>query len=83
MTRCAHCKRRIREKHPHVGLVLGDGRELAYHAREACSEYVFERVIKALDKGGGVYGLRHYHVCGDEGRGFDCWAGCFREAVLN
>ena len=82
MTRCAHCKKRIRENHQHVGLMLGPGTELAYHAREACRGRAFQVVMEASVKGG-VFGIHHYHTCGDEASGFDCYAGCFREEMLN
>jgi hypothetical protein len=38
--RCASCARRIRDHHPHIGLLdLQTGEELAsYHARGGCQE---------------------------------------------
>jgi len=63
MIKCSHCRKRIRENHPHVGLVIGTGKELTYHARGDCSKHVFEAVIEALGKGG-VFDMRHYYVWG-------------------
>jgi hypothetical protein len=84
MIRCAHCKKRIRENHPHVSLKDYDSaKELAYHARTACSKRALQAVLGATEERGGVFGLSHHHVCGDEASGFDCWAGCFREVELN
>ncbi len=63
--RCGACTRRIRDHHPHIGLLdVATGTEIAsYHARGGCQAYV----------------LRHYHssACPDERPGFGCSGGCF------
>ena len=75
--RCAACTRRIRDHHPYIGLERYDtGREVAYHARDACQEAGAEQLAQMM-KVGRIYVIHHYHVCGDEAGGFDCSGGCF------
>jgi hypothetical protein len=75
--RCSACTRRIKDHHPHVGLInLETGREIAYHAR--CQKRAAVDFV-AMAERGKAYVVRHYHgaVCPDETPGWDCAGGCF------
>ncbi len=82
MLRCSGCTRRIRDHHPHVGLLdLQTGEALAsYHAR--CKEHAV-RDFAAMAERGKAYILRHYHssACPDDAPGFGCSGGCFDTVV--
>ncbi len=79
--RCLACARRIRDNHPHVGVVdLTTGSEWPYHARPRCMERASQETAVRLERGS-VYILRHYHTCGDEAAGFSCSGGCFAGAA--
>jgi hypothetical protein len=79
--RCLACAKRIRERHPHVGVVdLETGSEWTYHARPRCMERAAKETLRRMERGR-VYVLRHYHVCGDEVPGTDCSGGCFTGAA--
>jgi len=49
---------------------------------EACQKRLVNVVLDASGTGK-VLLVHHYHTCNDEGSGFDCYAGCFREVALN
>jgi hypothetical protein len=75
--RCLACARRIRERHPHLGVVdLETGSEWTYHARARCMEVASRETVARLERGR-LYILRHYHTCSDERAGFECRGGCF------
>ncbi|MDP8951777.1 MAG: hypothetical protein M3N18_06010 [Actinomycetota bacterium] len=77
--RCAACARRIRDAHPHIGLIdLDGGQEVSYHAHPDCQRRGVQDMA-ALMKRGRLYILRHYHgaACPDEAPGFGCSGGCF------
>lgn len=80
--RCVACTRRIRDHHPHIGLLdLQTGEEISsYHAR--CQERADQETIARLERGK-AYVLRHYHssACPDETPGFGCAGGCFNPPV--
>ncbi len=79
--RCVACARRIRESHPHIGVVdLETGIEWAYHARPKCQLRVGQETAARIQRGK-VYVMRHYHTCGDEAPGADCSGGCFSGAA--
>ncbi len=81
--RCAACARRIRERHPHVGILdLETGSEWTYHGRPRCMERASQETAARLERGK-VYAARHYHssTCGDEAPGADCSGGCFSGAA--
>jgi hypothetical protein len=79
--RCVACARRIRENHPHVGVVdLETGSEWAYHARPKCQLRAGRETATRIRQGK-VYVMRHYHVCGDEAPGAHCSGGCFSGAA--
>lgn len=67
--RCVACTRRIRDHHPHIGVVdLETGSEWTYHARPRCQERAAQETAARLERGK-VYMLNHYHVCDDETAG--------------
>lgn len=76
--RCAACTKRIKPRHPHIGLIDPEagGGELSYHAR--CQEGAALETAGRLERGK-VYILRQYHgsACPDEHPGFGCSGGCF------
>jgi hypothetical protein len=75
--RCVACARRVRENHPHLGVVdLETGSEWTYHARPKCQLRARQETATRIRQGK-VYVMRHYHVCGDEAPGADCSGGCF------
>ena len=79
--RCAACTRRIRDNHPHIGVVdVISGKEICYHARPACQRRAALETAARIERGR-IYALRHYHVCNDEASGFDCGGGCFSGGV--
>ncbi len=75
--RCASCARRIRDHHPHIGLIdMEEKTEIPYHAR--CQEHA-ARDFAAMAERGKAYVMRHYHssACLDAAPGFGCAGGCF------
>ena len=83
VTRCAACTRRIRDSHPHIGLIdLESGRQVSYHAHPRCQRRGAEELASLIERGR-VYILRHYHsaTCPDETPGFGCSGGCFDTPV--
>jgi len=75
--RCLACARRIRERHPHLGVVdLETGSEWTYHARPRCQLRAGQEKAARLARGK-VYVMRFYHACNDEVPGADCSGGCF------
>ena len=80
---CVSCGSRIRREQPYVGIEDYDtGRELPYHAHEGCREVLAEFLTDGTNRGK-LFFLHHYHTCNDHGSGFECWAGCFKEPVMN
>src|SRR5215208_1400879 len=81
--KCSACKRRIRDNHPYVGLEDYDtGKERAYHAKPACQEALSETISRAAGTGKLLL-VHHYHTCGDEASGYECYAGCFSSAEVS
>lgn len=79
---CEACNRRIRREHPHIGVIdVGTGKETNYHA-SCTTAAAITPVVETIGNGGGVFTLRHHHVCGDEQHGFDCSGGCFRSLAV-
>jgi hypothetical protein len=85
--RCAACKKRIRPKHPHIGMRKVDDigefvkdrskiPEVSYHSREECMKTAAETFARLM-KRGALYWTTLYHVCGDEQSGYFCRGGCF------
>ena len=76
-SRCVACARRIRDNHPHLGVVDPEvGSEWTYHAKPRCQQRAIQETAARLQRGK-VYIMRCYHVCGDKAPGFDCPGGCF------
>jgi hypothetical protein len=61
LLRCAACSRRIRENHPHIGVLdFLSGDEVSYHAHAACQERASENLHRMIERGC-LYVLNHYH----------------------
>jgi hypothetical protein len=77
LRRCAACGKRIRRRHPYIGVEDYSTRvEFTYHARPRCQQRAAEETAIRMERGK-VYFLHHYHVCDDVAAGFNCAGGCF------